>query len=143
VTQDQIHAYDAQRRCCRHCGRYRRIKDWRRRVFATALGSVRVRVPRVISCLCTPELMDDNDESADLRFSECPIETLLPGRRTPELAYLCAKQGAAVSYRSAASNVADLAGLHTLSHATVRKETLDCGEPLKTISSTSDGVEVR
>jgi hypothetical protein len=131
VAQDQIHVYDAQRRRCRHCGRYRCIKDWRPRVFATALGSVRVQVPRVISCLCTPEPLDENDEPADLRFSECPIETLLPGRRTPELAYLCAKQGAAVSYRSAARNVADLAGLHTLSHATVRKETLDCGEHIE------------
>lgn len=28
VAQDQIHACDAQRRRCRHCGRYRRIKDW-------------------------------------------------------------------------------------------------------------------
>jgi hypothetical protein len=88
-------------------------------------------VPRVISCLCIPEPLDENDEPADLRFSEGPIETLLPGRRTPELAYLCAKQGAAVSYRSAARNVADLAGLHTLSHATVRKETLDCGEHIE------------
>jgi hypothetical protein len=67
----------------------------------------------------------------DLRFSECPITRLLPKRRTPELAYLCAKQGAAVSYRSAARNVADLTGLHTLSHATVRKETLDCGEHIE------------
>jgi hypothetical protein len=54
VAQDQIRAYDAQRRRCRHCGRYRCIKDWRPRVFATALGSVRVQVPRVISCLCPP-----------------------------------------------------------------------------------------
>ena len=82
--------------------------------------------------MCTPEPLDENDEpAADLRFSECPIETLLPGRRTPELAYLCEKQGAAVQYRSAARNVADLAGLCTLSHATVRKETLDCGEHIE------------
>ncbi|NPT57167.1 ISKra4 family transposase [Paraburkholderia elongata] len=131
VAQDQIRAYGAQRRRCRHCGRYRRIKDWRPRVFATALGSVRVRVSRLISCLCTPEPRCENDEPADLRFPECPKETLLPGRRTPELAYLCAKQGAAVSYRSAARNVADLAGLHTPSHATVRNETLDCGEHIE------------
>ncbi|KAE8756193.1 MULTISPECIES: ISKra4 family transposase [Paraburkholderia] len=131
VAQDQIRAYDARRRRCRHCGRYRRIKDWRPRVFATALGSVKVRVPRVISCLCTPEPLDENDDSADLRFSECPIESLLPGRRTPELAYLCAKRGAAVSYRSAARNIADLTGLQTLSHATVRKETLNCGEQIE------------
>ena len=49
----------------------------------------------------------------------------------PELAYLCAKQGAAVSYRYAARDVADLTGLHTLSHAAVRKETLDCGEHIE------------
>jgi hypothetical protein len=66
--------------------------------------------------LCTPEPLDENDEpAADLRFSERPIETLLPGRRTPELA----------------RNVADLAGLCTLSHATVCKETLDCGEHIE------------
>jgi hypothetical protein len=131
VAQDQIRAYDAQRRRCRHCERYRRIKDWRPRSFATAVGRVRVQVPRVISCLCTPEPLDENDEPADLRFSGCPIESLLPGRRTPELVYLCAKQGAAVSYRSAARNVADLTGLNTLSHATVRKETIDCGEHIE------------
>src|ERR1700744_5549946 len=69
VAQDQIRTCDAQRRRCRHCGRYRRIKDWRPRVFATALGSVRVQVPRVISCLCIPEPMDENDEpAADFRF---------------------------------------------------------------------------
>ena len=94
----------------RHCGKYRRIKDWRPRLFATRLGQVTVQVPRVISCLCTTEPLDDNDEPAQLRFSECSIEPLLPGRRTPELAYLCAKHGATVSYRCAARNVADLAG---------------------------------
>ena len=31
VAQDQICAYDARRRCCRYCGAYRPIKDWRPR----------------------------------------------------------------------------------------------------------------
>ena len=53
VGQDQIHAYDAERRPCRHCGAYRRMKDWRSRSFATGLADISVRVPRVISCLCT------------------------------------------------------------------------------------------
>ena len=128
VAQDQICAYDARRRCCRHCGRYRRIEDWRLRTFATGLGEIHVRVPRVISCLCTPEPLDDNDDPADLRFSECPIESLLPGRRTPEVAYLCGKQGASIPYRCAARTVADLTGLARLSHMTVRKETITCGE---------------
>ena len=61
VARSQIHAYDSARRCCRHCGAYRRIKDWRGRVVATSLGEVRVRVPRVFSCLCTPEPLDDDD----------------------------------------------------------------------------------
>ena len=60
IAQDQIHAYDARRRRCRHCSTYRRIKDWRPRVFATSLGEIRVRVPRVISCLCTPEPLEPN-----------------------------------------------------------------------------------
>lgn len=98
VVEDQIRAYDTDRRCCRHCGKYRRIKDWRSRLFATGLGQVAVKVPRVISCLCTPEPLDDNDDPAQLRFPECSIEPLLPGRRAPELAYLCAKHGAAISY---------------------------------------------
>ena len=42
VTQDQIRAYDIHRRRCRHCGRYRAIKDWRPRQFDTVLGRVRV-----------------------------------------------------------------------------------------------------
>jgi hypothetical protein len=128
VTQDQINAYDKLRRNCRECGRYRRIKDWRPRTFSTSLGRVQVKVPRVVSCLCTPEPYDDNGDSISLRFSECPIEPLLPTRRTPELAYLCAKHGASVSYREAARSVADLAGLPKLSHTTIRKDTVQCGE---------------
>lgn len=62
-------------------------------MFATTLGEVHVRVPRVVSCLCTPEPLDDNDDPVDLRDSECPMEHLLPKRRTTELAYLCAKYG--------------------------------------------------
>jgi hypothetical protein len=128
VAQDQINAYDKLRRNCRECGCYRRIKDWRSRTFSTALGRVQVKVPRVVSCLCTPEPYDDNGDSIGLRFSECSIEPLLPTRRTPELTYLCAKHGASVSYREAARSVADLAGLPKLSHTTVRKDTVQCGE---------------
>lgn len=89
---------------------------------------MQVKVPRVVSCLCTPEPYDDNGKSISLRFSECSIEPLLPTRRTPELSYLCAKHGASVSYREAARSVADLAGLAKLSHTTVRKDTVQCGE---------------
>ena len=128
VAQRQIDAYDVSRRRCKHCGAYRQIKEWRPRVFATALGEVRVRVPRVVSCLCTPEPLDDNDDPVNLRFSECPIGNLLPKRRTPELAYLCAKYGATNSYRSAAHILAELTGLRRLCHASVRKETIACGE---------------
>lgn len=46
---------------------------------ADIAGDIKVRVPRVISCLCTPEPLDDNDDSADLRFSECPIEVCYRG----------------------------------------------------------------
>src|SRR3954454_22483155 len=101
VAQDQINAYDKLRRNCRECGKYRRIKDRRSRLFSTALGRVQVKVPRVVSCLCTPAPYDDNGESLSLRFSECSIDPLLPTRRTPELSYLCAKHGASVSYRQA------------------------------------------
>jgi hypothetical protein len=111
VAQDQAMAYDQRRRRCRHCGAFRRIKDWRSRSIATGLGQVTIRVPRVVSCLCTPEPLDEDGEPIGLRFTECPIEPVLPQRRTPELAYLCAKQGASASYRSAARAVADLAGL--------------------------------
>lgn len=128
VAQDQVVAYDLQRRHCRHCGAYRRIKDWRPRVFATGLGEIRIRVPRVVSCLCSPEPLDDQDEPRDLRYSECSIETLLPSRRTPEVSYLCAKHGASSSYRTAAQHVVAIAGLRGLSHASVRKETVRCGE---------------
>jgi hypothetical protein len=132
VVQDQIVAYDIQRRHCRHCGAYRRIKDWRPRVFMTALGEVRVRVLRVVSCLCTDEPLDDDDEPvANIRDSECPIARLLPKRKTPELAYLCAKHGASSSYRTAASNVAAIAGLPVLSHTTIRREAVACGQPIE------------
>ena len=100
-------------------------------VFATGLGEIHVRVQRVISCLCMPEPLDDDDEPVDLRFSECPIERMLPARRTPEVSYLCAKHGASNSYRTAARAVADLAGLTKLSHASVRKETITCGEQIE------------
>lgn len=128
VTQQQVYAYDARRRHCRYCGRYRRIKDWRPRVVDTALGRVHFRVPRVLSCLCTPEPLDDNDDPIDLRYSECPIESLLPRRTTPELSYLCARQGATLPYRSAALHVAEPTGIPRLSHASVRRETIRSGE---------------
>src|SRR5450631_3994714 len=92
IVQSQICAYDNARRRCRHCGAYRRIKDWRERLVATTLGEVRVRVPRVVSCLCTPEPLDDDDlPMTSQRLSECPIRRLIPGRRTPELSYLCCR----------------------------------------------------
>jgi hypothetical protein len=131
VAQDQIVAYDLQHRRSRHCGSYRRIKDWRGGVFPTGFGGIQVRVPRFISCLCTPEPLDDDDEPVDLRFSECPIEPLLSARRTPKLTYRCAKHGACSSYRTAARAVADLAGLTALSHLSVRKETITCGEHIE------------
>lgn len=102
IAQDQIVACDVERRRCRHCGRCRRTKAWRPRVFATGPGQIHVRMPHVISCLCTPEPLDDDDEPADLRVSECSIEQLLPARRTPERSCLCAKHGASSSYRTAA-----------------------------------------
>ena len=133
VAQSQIRAYDEHRRRCRHCGSYRHIKDWRPRTIATGLGEIKVRVPRVVSCLCTPEPLDDDDQPIDLRFSECPIEPLLPGRRTPEVTYLCAKQGASMSYRNAARAVADVTGIRRLCHATVREETIACGEHIEDV----------
>jgi hypothetical protein len=45
VAQDQIRAYDVLRRTCRHCGRYRRIKDWRIRTFRTLTASLEVAAP--------------------------------------------------------------------------------------------------
>ena len=132
VAQSQVHSYDSARRCCRHCGAYRRIKDWRRRVVATSVGEVRVRVPRVVSCLCTPEPLDDDDLPSDLqRLTECPIYRLVPGRRTPELSYLCAKHGASHPYRVAAGIVSEVTGLRRPCHMTVRRDTLHCGQQLE------------
>ena len=94
VVQGQINAYDARRRCCPHCGRYRRLKDWQPRTFLTALGKIHVRVPRVVACMCTPEPMAEDGEIENYRESLCQIENALPGRLTSELAYLCTKHGA-------------------------------------------------
>jgi hypothetical protein len=132
VVQSQIRAYDSARRCCRHCGAYRRIKDWRGRVVTTSLGEVRVRVPRVVSCLCTPEPLDDDGVPMDRqRLSECPIHRLIPDRRTPELSYLCAKHGASHPYRIAAGIVSEVTGLRRPCHMTVRRDTLSCGQQLE------------
>ena len=129
IVQSQIRAYDNARRRCRHCGTYRRIKDWRERLVTTTLGEVRVRVPRVVSCLCTPEPLDDDDLPTNLqRLSECPIHRLIPGRRTPELSYLCTKHGALHPYRVAADIVSGITGLRRPCHMTVRRDTLSCGQ---------------
>lgn len=128
VVQDQVLGHDHLGRQCHYCGRYRRIKDWRRRRVDTALGRVEVRIPRVVSCLCTPEPLDELGDIAAFRFSESTVELLLPKRRTPEVSYLCAKHGAATPYRSAARAVCDITGLSRLSHSTVRRETTACGE---------------
>jgi hypothetical protein len=131
ASQSQIHVYDDARRHCRRCGAYRRIKDWRERVVATTLGEVRVRVPRVVSCLCTPEPLDDDMPMERLVFTECPIQRLIPGRRTPELSYLCAKHGASHPYRVAAGIVSEITGLRRPCHSTVRRDTLNCGQQLE------------
>jgi hypothetical protein len=88
VVQDQIVAHDHRGRSCRYCGQYRRIKDWRRRQIDTALGRVRVRIPRVVSCQCLPEPLDEGGEITVPQDSESTVERLLPKRRTPEVSYL-------------------------------------------------------
>ncbi|MGY2491835.1 hypothetical protein [Cupriavidus sp. CP313] len=128
VAQQQVFAYDRAKRKCPYCGTYRRIKDWRPRTFDTALGTIHVRVPRVVACMCLPEPLDENGDEEDYRESLCPIERLLPSRTTPELAYLCARHGAAGSYRSAAAFVSALTSVSCLSHMRVRRETIKIGE---------------
>ena len=128
IVQDQITAHDHRGRSCHYCGRYRRIKDWRGRQIDTALGRVRVRVPRVVSCQCLPEPLNEEGEITALRDSESTVERLLPKRRTPEVSYLCAKHGASNPYRTAARSVCEITGLPRLSHSTVRSETTLCGE---------------
>lgn len=115
VMQSQIHTYDRQQRHCPHCGTYRRIKDWRPRVFASSLGEVHVRIPRVHCCMCTDEPLDADGMPTNLHNFTCPIDRQLPRRRTPEFAYLCAKHGATSSYRTAAGIVGDLTGMFKLS----------------------------
>ena len=131
ITQSQIRAYDVRHRRCPHCGTYRQIKDWRKRTIQSALGNVVVRVPRVRSCMCLPEPLDQEGEILPYRESECCIERLLPGRMTPELVYLCAKHGASHSYRSAARAVQDLCGLRKLSHSTVRRKVIVTGDQIE------------
>ena len=77
IAQDQVVEYDLQRRHCRHCGAYRRIKDWRPRVYATGLGEIHLRVPRVVSCLCMPEPLDDQDEPRRVTTAACIDELAL------------------------------------------------------------------
>lgn len=128
VAQQQIYAYDRAKRRCPHCGAYRRIKDWRPRTFDTALGTIHVRVPRVVACMCLPAPLDENGDIEDHRETLCPIKRLLPSRTTPELAYLCARHGATGSYRSAAAVVSALTSVSCLSHMRVRRETIKIGE---------------
>ena len=76
--------------------------------------------PGFVSCLCTPEPLDDDGVPMDRqRLSECPIHRLIPDRRTPELSYLCAKHGASHPYRIAAGIVSEVTGLRRLCHMTV------------------------
>ena len=131
VVQGQVKSYDAYRRPCAECGRYRRIKDWRPRVFNTSLGTVKVKVPRVVACLCEPEPIDEDGEIGKYRESLCPIENLLPRRLTPEVSYLCARAGAAQPYRGAANRVGELCALGQLSHMRVRRETMRIGEHIE------------
>jgi len=132
IAQNQIDAYDSANRRCRHCGSYRRIKEWRSRIVATTLGEVKVRVPRALTCLCLPEPLDDDDmPMLWQRFSECPIQRLIPGRRTPELSYLCAKHGSSHPYRVAANMVSEVTGLRQPCHMTVRRDTIRCGQQIE------------
>jgi hypothetical protein len=67
VVQDQVKAYDAYWCPCRECGRYRRIKDWRPRVFDTSLGTIRVNGSAGLACPCEPEQIDEDGEIAEYR----------------------------------------------------------------------------
>ena len=62
VAPQQVYVYDRTKRKCPHCGTYRRTKDWRPWTFDTALGTIHVRVPRVVACMCLPEPLDENGD---------------------------------------------------------------------------------
>ena len=100
-------------------------------MFDTSLGTVRVKVPQVVACLCEPEPIDEDCEIGKYRETLCPIENLLPKRLTPEVSYLCARAGAAQPYRGAADRVGEMCGLGQLSHMRVRRETMRIGEHIE------------
>jgi hypothetical protein len=133
VAQDQVRAYDNAKRNCPHCRRFGRIKDWRPRVFDTALGTINIRVPRVVACMCLPEPLDEDGDVAQYRETLCPSEKLLPARTVPELAYLCARTGAQVPYRIAAQHLRELCAIRGLSHVRVRRQTLKIGEHIDNV----------
>jgi hypothetical protein len=77
LVEAQALAYCAARRRCRHCGRMRPLKEWRRRRLATLFGTVDLAAPRFKPCRCGV---------ASRRYLN-PLSEFLPDRCTPE--FLC------------------------------------------------------
>ncbi|AJK46437.1 hypothetical protein BGL_1c19280 [Burkholderia plantarii] len=55
----------------------------------------------------------------------------MPARVTPEVSYLCARDGAQMPYRSAAKHIGELCGIPTLSHMCVRRQTIGVGQDIE------------
>jgi hypothetical protein len=64
---------------CQHCGKPRKIKETREIVYRTLFGKLRLRSPRLMTCLC---------QGGRSRQSSSPLADALRARVHPELLYL-------------------------------------------------------
>ena len=114
VAGQQASAAIAKQVACPHCGVPRRHKDTRTIVVRSLFGVLRLASPRWLHCGC-------RDQPA--RTFQ-PLAALLPGRTTPELAYLQARFAALVSYGITANLLGELFPLGRKLHAAVvRRQT--------------------
>lgn len=96
VLTDQLEEVCAANRTCSACGSRKPIHDYRTRVFDTAFGRFRLRVPRIKRCKC------DVVAVSKCGTLQSPVTKVFPDRATPELCRLQTELGSRHSFREAA-----------------------------------------
>jgi hypothetical protein len=81
------------------CGKTRKIKEAREIVYRTLFGKLRLRSPRLMTCLC---------QGGRSRQSSSPLADALRARVHPELLYLTTRWASIVSYGASRTLLEDV-----------------------------------
>src|SRR5258708_337816 len=125
LVRAQTEEYCRQRRLCSRCGSQRPLKDVRARRLLSVFGTVEVRAPRFMPCLC----------AVIRRHILNPIAEIMPDRCTPEYERLIAKMGSLLPYRRARTLLSEFLPLADVPAVeTARRRTVHVGARLETLA---------